>query len=173
MVLRNKHTPVIAEATNATISRSQALSQIIARVRATDLDRPNTNSSTIRYKQTRPSLQTIYYSQTKTNNEPNLMYFCRYSIDFSKSEPATGINYFMINETSGGIYVYRSLELDTLRTTIYRLNVIAQDQGRPVLSLFTHFAFILTLILLYINLPCIPVIQVCQLNQPLLMCMLL
>lgn len=56
----------------------------------------------------------------------------RYRIDYSQSEPVTSINYFSINATSGAIYVHRSLELDTLRTSVYKLKVIAEDQGMEI-----------------------------------------
>lgn len=57
------------------------------------------------------------------------MLFCRFRIDFTKSTPDTSINYFSINQTSGVIYLHRSLQFDTLNTPVFKLNVIAQDQG--------------------------------------------
>lgn len=48
IVRRNKHAPIIANARNITISRSQAIYQTITVVRATDLDRANTPNSQIR-----------------------------------------------------------------------------------------------------------------------------
>jgi len=54
---------------------------------------------------------------------------CRYKIDYSQSDPSVVINYFAINETNGGIKLIRSLEHDTLRTSVYKLRVIAEDQG--------------------------------------------
>lgn len=65
------------------------------------------------------------------------MSFCRYSIDYSQSDPITTINYFNINDTNGVISVYRSLELDTLRTSVYKLHVVAQDQGASTNSTTT------------------------------------
>ena len=53
----------------------------------------------------------------------------RYYIDSEQTTPITGINYFTINETTGDISVFRSLELDTSSTSVYKLQIQARDMG--------------------------------------------
>lgn len=53
----------------------------------------------------------------------------RYSINMQLSDPVTAISYFKIDERSGDIILFRSLAEDLTRTSVYKLLVIASDQG--------------------------------------------
>lgn len=71
-------------------------------------------------------------------------------MDSERTEPLTGINYFTINETTGDISIFRSLEQDTSRTSVYRVEIQARDMGmchRESKSLLTNYKIISYLII--------------------------